>query len=361
MSRKILITVPDLEKHGGVANYYRTLRPHLPDTVRLQSIGSRLADTRLKSLLRPLIDFLCLLRIIPRFQLVHVNPSLGYKGLARDAVTLLLARFFRKKTVVFFRGWDLRIAEEIEQKHLKWFAKFYFKVGAVIVLASDFEKDLRRWGYTGRVLMETTAVEDCYKAIGQNRAKTLKSISDLNVLFMARLVDGKGAGPSAEAVTRLIQQEHIPALLHIAGEGSLKSTLEEKIQNGDLSGVKLVGYLAGEEKQKALSRADVFLFPTVYGEGMPNVVLEAMVAGLPVITTSVGGVKDFFEDGKMGFLVDGHDVQQITDRLRVLSEDPELRSRMGSYNTSYGSERFCALEVTRRLLGIYERVMNRTV
>jgi glycosyltransferase involved in cell wall biosynthesis len=91
---------------------------------------------------------------------------------------------------------------------------------------------------------------------------------------------------------------------------------------------------------------------------MPNVILEAMVAGLPVITTPVGGTKDFFEAGKMGFLVDGSSVGQITEALKKIFEDPSTAKQMGAYNAAYGRKRFCASEVTKRLLAVYGQVLN---
>jgi glycosyltransferase involved in cell wall biosynthesis len=355
---QILITVPDLDRPGGVANYYRTIRPYLPSHVQLLSIGQRLADRPLKKLMRPLIDLGALLMSVPGADLVHVNPSMGHKGLVRDAITLSIARMFRKKTLVFFRGWDLAAVENIQRRWLVLFRFFYFKTDMILVLASDFERTLREWGYTGPVVLETTTVEDSYQALAGERQSVVADGSELKVLFMARLVEGKGVLQSAEAVVQLFECHGLTASLNIAGDGPLTGELTKRIGSQSSSRIKLSGYLSGEAKQAAFREANVFLFPTVYGEGMPNVVLEAMVSGLPVITTAAGGIKDFFKDGEMGFLVDGGDVGQITAALKKISEDLSVARQMGVYNAEYGRRRFCASEVTKRLLAIYCRLLN---
>ncbi len=66
----------------------------------------------------------------------------------------------------------------------------------------------------------------------------------------------------------------------------------------------------------------MYLFPT-YHEGMPGSVLEAMGYGLPVITRTVGGLPDFFEHEKMGFITESLDASVFADFLEQLVKDPE--------------------------------------
>jgi glycosyltransferase involved in cell wall biosynthesis len=89
---------------------------------------------------------------------------------------------------------------------------------------------------------------------------------------------------------------------------------------------------------------------------MPNAVLEAMAFGLPVVTRSVGGMKDFFEDGKMGFITESRDPAVFAEFLARLGADSVLRTSMGRYNRAYARGRFAASVVAARLLEIYARV-----
>jgi glycosyltransferase involved in cell wall biosynthesis len=89
-----------------------------------------------------------------------------------------------------------------------------------------------------------------------------------------------------------------------------------------------LGPVSLEERLAFFKRADVFVLPT-YAEGTPISMLEAMAAGLPVVSTPVGGIPDVVEDGVEGFIVKPGDVEALADRLARLINDPERRRRMG--------------------------------
>ena len=75
--------------------------------------------------------------------------------------------------------------------------------------------------------------------------------------------------------------------------------------------------------------SDVFLLTSAY-EGMPNAVMEAMLAGLPVVATCVGGVPDLIEEGVHGYLHEVGDIAGMAGSLERLLKDPVLRRQMGN-------------------------------
>ena len=91
---------------------------------------------------------------------------------------------------------------------------------------------------------------------------------------------------------------------------------------------------------------------------MPISVLEAMAFGLPVITTRVSGISDFFEDGEMGLFLENREPAHIAEKIRYLLERPELMRQMSKYNFEYAKDRFYAGKVARRFENIVESVMN---
>ena len=91
---------------------------------------------------------------------------------------------------------------------------------------------------------------------------------------------------------------------------------------------------------------------------MPNVILEAMGHGLAVVTRLVGGLADFFEDGKMGFASASQDPDEFAALLRALAVDPAMRAEMGAYNHRYALEHFSASRVSRRLQDLYTRIAD---
>ncbi len=125
------------------------------------------------------------------------------------------------------------------------------------------------------------------------------------------------------------------SLLHI-GTGPLKKELEERMAlaglgwpSGDLEKGRAM-FLLGrrDDAFQILCAADVLLLTSAY-EGMPNVIMEAMYAGRPVVATRVGGVPDLIEDGVHGFIHAVGDTEGMARSLERLLTDPGLRQRMG--------------------------------
>ena len=95
--------------------------------------------------------------------------------------------------------------------------------------------------------------------------------------------------------------------------------------------------------------ADLYLFPTFHAEGMPTSVLEAMAFGLPVITRPVGGLQDFFVDGKMGRLIDSLDPNDFASVIMDYIQSPIDVKRISLFNHEYALEHFMASIVAKKL------------
>jgi glycosyltransferase involved in cell wall biosynthesis len=83
-----------------------------------------------------------------------------------------------------------------------------------------------------------------------------------------------------------------------------------------------------EELRRLFECADVFVMPT-HGDGLPLVILEAMAAGLPVVTTSIGGIADAVVPGETGFLLEPRDVDTLVALLQRLTDSPAERRAIG--------------------------------
>jgi glycosyltransferase involved in cell wall biosynthesis len=110
--------------------------------------------------------------------------------------------------------------------------------------------------------------------------------------------------------------------------GQLSETIDGVCRESGLRPlIDHLGPVSLDERIAFFARADIFVLPT-YAEGMPIAVLEAMAAGLPVITTPVGGIPEIVDDGVEGYLVEPGDVEGLADRIAYLIYDPEQRQSM---------------------------------
>jgi glycosyltransferase involved in cell wall biosynthesis len=349
------MTTVDPEAEGGVASFVRAIRLHFTVPVDFLLVGSRPGRRigRVASLMRLLSDTRLFWRAVRsgRYHLVHLNPSLEEKALLRDGVLMILARAARVPIVVFMHGW----VPECEAKLRHWvpgklFTLTFLRAEHFIVLASSFQRTLEQWGRRGPITVMGTAVEDAVldAAPGQPQPPW----KPFNVLFLARLEESKGV-MTALAVHEILRARGRSVELTIAGDGSAAAAVERRIKEAVIDGVRLIGYVQGAIKLAALRTADVYLFPTEYGEGLPISILEAMAMQLPVVTRPVGGIADFFVDGEMGFVSDSVDPSVFADLVERLIDDGQLRERIGTRNRVLIQECFTGQHVAAKLEMIY--------
>lgn len=148
------------------------------------------------------------------------------------------------------------------------------------------------------------------------------------ICTVCRVEREKGLRELAEAFL-MVRKTHPEAWLVVVGDGAYGSKLEAWVQSEDLaSRVFLVGARPHDEVPQWLRAADVFVLAS-HNEGLPNVVLEAMACGLPVVATDVGGTSEAVSHGRTGLLVPAGDVQRLAQALDRLLGDAEERERMG--------------------------------
>jgi glycosyltransferase involved in cell wall biosynthesis len=182
------------------------------------------------------------------------------------------------------------------------------------------------------------------------------SFCGLDILFLSRIEKEKGIYEAIDSF-HLLKNKCPQAELTIVGDGSELGLARDYVEEKKIPDVHFKGYLSGKAILEAFVAADVYLFPTWHGEGLPISILEAMVFGLPVLTRPVGGIPDFFEDGKMGFLLESKDPVIWAEMLEKLAFDRELVLSMGEYNHRYAEGKFRPDNVVKRLEAIYESVM----
>ena len=102
-----------------------------------------------------------------------------------------------------------------------------------------------------------------------------------------------------------------------------------------------------------MQTADIFVFPTFYfNDCFPLVIIEAMMNGLPVISTDEGGIRDEVKDGKNGFVVKPQDSKVLADAIQRLLDDKNARHTMGAEGRRMFKERFTMVYFENNIKGI---------
>ena len=210
------------------------------------------------------------------------------------------------------------------------------------------DRRLARW--TDKVVGNSDAVVDFYRKAGLPGAKLARIYSGIDagappavdpaalrasfgwppdaplVLFVGRLMPQKAV---ADLVSALDLLQHVRPRVRtlIAGDGPLRAELEETSRAFRLPDkVKFLGQR--EDVPALLAAADVLVLPSLY-EGLPNVVLEAMRFGKPVVATAAPGTTEVVVDGETGLLVPLRTPTALARAIRTIVDDPALARRLG--------------------------------
>jgi len=355
---RILINCPHLNQPAGVSNHYTGLKPYFSESVKYNIITTRsnigiitknkIAQKLLRLFFIPYDYLKFLVKILfCNVSTVLLNPSFIRSALIRDGLYLQIAKFFKKKVVVFIHGWNqIYTAKAINNPEI---FKTYKKADAFVVLAHEFKDNLRKFGISTDIFLTTTKVDD---QLIKNFDINSKKYNHKRILFLARIEEAKGIYVAIQAF-QLIKKKYDDASFTIVGNGSELENLKIYIKTNNIKDVVITGALSGDSLINEFEKASIYILPT-YGEGMPTSVLEAMAFGLPIISRPVGGLNDFFEEGKMGSLSGSTDAPEFAVLIEKLFEDQELMKKIGLYNHLYAKEHFMASKVA---LGL-EKLLN---
>ncbi len=180
--------------------------------------------------------------------------------------------------------------------------------------------------------------------------------AEIKLLTVGRLEEQKRIDRFLRAVAAIKQFSTKPIKAIIAGEGSLKNQLVEESGKLGLNGtVEFRGVV--NDMISLYQEADVFVLTSDW-EGTPNVVLEAMAAGLPVLSTNVGGVPDIVKHGQTGLLTDPEDETLMTALLIELVNDSEFRRKLGQRARTYVEENHSLNRLPAHLSNLYQLALS---
>ncbi|OGR07505.1 MAG: hypothetical protein A2511_12230 [Deltaproteobacteria bacterium RIFOXYD12_FULL_50_9] len=149
----------------------------------------------------------------------------------------------------------------------------------------------------------------------------------IRLITIGSLIQRKGVDQIIHALKRL--NNCVPLHLTIVGDGPEKQTLMQLVvQNGLSESITFVGSIDPDQIPQLLAAADVSLLAS-HSEGRPNVVLESMAAGRPVIATDIEGVNELITHGRNGLLFQDGAIEELAAHIMKLAEDQEARLAMG--------------------------------
>ena len=185
--------------------------------------------------------------------------------------------------------------------------------------------------------------EQVRKRLGVNR--------DTRVIGFVGRLDTQKSPERVVRLASLLKGQSLDICFVMLGSGELEPSIRQQISNSNLENyIKLFTNESGEEFMPAF---DIFLLTSRY-EAMPYVLIEALTAGLPIVSTDVGGAQTVIEDGVNGYIVpEEDDISLMATRLSTLCRDDSLLKRM-SCDSRERAKEFSLEKMVKQTVNVYE-------
>ena len=354
---RVLLVGPSTDIAGGQALQAQSLLAGFRTSARIEanfiSVNPRLPGVLrslqrvkyLRTIVTTIAYLVSLLKHTRRYQVLHAFSASYWSYLLAPFPALVIGRLAGCKVILNYRSGEA-------SDHLRrWPLSRYSirKLPHAIVVPSNYLVDeFGQFNIAAESIVNVVALDHFpFKSRDVARLRLLSN-RNLEPLY------------NVECVIRafaLIHTNYPHARLVIAGDGSERARLEELSRSLALSdAVRFVGYVGRDEMMELYAQSDVYVnAPNI--DNMPASILEAFACGLPVVTTSAGGISYIVEHDRTGILVNCGAVDELAAGVLRLVRDPAAADRMARAARAECERRYVWSEVRRQWEECYERVV----
>lgn len=350
---RVTIIAPGPESEGGIRSVVASIVPRLAerddmDVTWIASHRSGSAISKIGCFVSALVKSIYYL---PRSSVLHVHGSVG-TSLLRKSVFIWLSALFRCDAIYHFHASQHVFEGYFARPGLKraFSLATLRRCTAIAVLSES-------WADLVKDVLPDSEISVIYNPV-LDMTSVQKNVTDGSraILYLAHLIERKGYLDLIQALPEVIEQ--VPdARLVFCGSGEVERAKELCEDLGIRDHVEFHGWVSDTEKLNQLSKAAVFCLPS-YDEGLPMGVLEAMSAGVAVVTTPVGGIPDVLTSEENALLVEPGDIGKLSEQLTRLLTRSDLRNRLASAALD-DSSRFDRSKVAASWVALYQGVAHR--
>lgn len=344
---KVLLISPLPSPTGGIATWTKLFinsdqaNKNVVDVVNTAIIGKRTKSYKKKYLIEECKRTISIyletkIKLENNYDIVHINSSCSTWGMIRDYMCIKKAKKSKSKVVVHFH---CDTSYMVKGK----FSSFIFRgicnnVDRIFCLNQSSEQHIKR-------ISNKTGIKIPNFIDLKNIDFTQNEVSDRikNIIFVGHIIKSKGC---MDIISIAKKMPNIN--FKLVGKESEEFQSIPKPQN-----IQYCGEVSKEEVINQMLSADLLLFPT-YTEGFPNVILEAMVSGLPVISTPVGAIPEIIEN-KGGKIIEVGNIEGFIKAIEDLQE-PTTREKMSAWNKEKVKRTYALDLVMKQIFMEYIRI-----
>lgn len=277
----------------------------------------------------------------PKYMYLTI-PPVGV-GFIRDSFLIQIAKLTGIIPVLHLHG--IGIQNRVKTKTLRNYYRFVLKGCEIIHLSKGLiNQELQPLG------LNSAKYHEVENGVGDFKEIPVHQRTGKRILFLSNLVQSKGILVTIDAFSSVTKKFPDVELIVVGGRVSEEDDrkIAEKLKERGGKGIKFKGAVYGDEKFQLMQQCDLFILPT-FNDTFPLVILEAMQAGLPIISSRVGAIPEIVEEGKNGFIIESGDTSGLIEKIELLLENDEVRFRMGEESRKRFLEKYTLRKFEERM------------
>jgi len=343
--------------NSKISDIYKVYHLDISDKRNLDNLGK----VDLENVYLALRNFWDLMKlcIIKKPDLVYL-PIAQNIAYLRDGMFIIITKLFSKaKIIIHLHGSYFKQYYDNTNWFMKQFIDFTMKqVNTGIVLGNSLKYIFDGWVKDVQVIPNGTPFNS------KLRDRSRRDASTVTVSYLGNLLESKGVLDTVKAA-KIVIDKYPKVRFKFAGScwvqgAEMKKYAFRFIRENHLgNNIEFIGRVLDDEKEKFLVDTDIFVFPSWY-EGHPIVIIEAMAAGCPVISTkNVGAIHETVIDGKTGILVEKKNPTAVAEAIIKLIEHPELRIKMGMAGRKRYEQYFTQEKNIENMIRVFEGTLKK--
>lgn len=352
---KIVITAPSLDEHrnvSGISTVVRQIIEHSNFQYAHFTAGREDGEKAgpswlLKQAALPVRFFTRILK--EKADLVHINTALTDRSIWRDAALTHAAKLSGRPILLTIHGGKF-LTNDFESKRLESTTERMLRRAKTVVVLSDHEKHEveKCWSGLNIKVLPNAIPSPPQPAVTRNNPKPV-------IIFFGRLHESKGLDEIVKACRRL-RNDVVDFQFNCFGDGPMREVFLAQMREVLGDSFHYGGVVTSNDKWRQFAVADIFLLPSIYGEGLPMAILEAMAAGCVVIASEMASIASVIDDGVNGYLVEPRNTEQLIKTLKAVLGNSSGWKPVQAAAVRTVREKFAISDYIEKLEGIYKEV-----
>jgi glycosyltransferase involved in cell wall biosynthesis len=285
--------------------------------------------------------------------IVLIPISQTTTGFFKDSLFILIAKFFGRKVVLQLRGSNFKKWINNSSSLNKWYVKYILrKTQGIIVLGNNLKHLFENYYPEDKIFVVPNGGDYIFPAKNES--------SDVKILYLSNLLASKGIEDVFKAIEIVSKKVDVKFSVDAIGEWYNEEDKKRCFLIKESSSLPINVHLSKglNEKFQYLANADIFVFPPREPEGHPWCIVEAMAAGLPIISTDMGAIIESVIDGTNGFIVEPKYPEQIAEKLELLIKNESLRKNMGAAGHELYLTNFTETKMVEKLTETFNKIIG---